>query len=267
MRRRTWLKYAEVARTTLRSRWAYLWDQLLGTLFLAVIMFVFVQLWQVTYASSSAEQFGGYSLPEIIWYLVATESIIMSLPRIHATLEAEVKDGDLAVRLNKPYNYLLFHYSAFLGEGLLRLSTSLLMGGLTAYLLVGGFTFRWEALPVLLLVYLTTQALHFFYNGAIGLAAFWTEDVSGLYLLADRLKWILGGLLLPVEVYPDMARRVVEVLPFRHMLAGPARLFVKFTWVGAGQLLVSQVVWLAVFGSVCTLIYRLGVRRVDVNGG
>lgn len=265
--RRAWLKYAEVARTTLRSRWAYLWDQLLGTLYLAVIMFVFVQLWKVTYGSSSAEQFGGYSLPEIIWYLVATEAIILSLPRIHAVLEAEVKEGDLAVRLNKPYNYLLFHYSAFLGEGLMRLCTALLMGGLTAYLLVGGFAFRWEAIPALLLLYLTTQALHFFYNGAIGLAAFWTEDVTGLYLLADRLKWLMGGLLLPVELYPEMARRVVEALPFRYMLAGPARLFVKFTWAEAGHLLVSQLVWLALFGAGCALLYRLGVRRVDLNGG
>ncbi|MDB4894719.1 MAG: transporter permease protein [Firmicutes bacterium] len=174
-----WRKYFEVARTNLRARWAYLWDQLLSTIHLAFIMFVFVQLWRVTYASASPEAFAGYSLPEVIWYLVGTEAIIISLPRIHSVLESEVKEGDLAVRLNKPYSYLLFHYSAFLGEGLVRLATSLAVGGLTAYLLVGGFAFRWEALPVLLLLYLSTTVLHFFYNSVIGLAAFWVEDVFG----------------------------------------------------------------------------------------
>lgn len=261
------LKYAEVARINLRSRWAYLWEQVLSNLFLVVIMFVFVQLWKVTYASGSGAAFGDYSLQEIIWYLVATEGIILSLPRIHATLEAEVKGGDLAMRLNKPYSYLFFHYSSFLGEGLMRLATTMLVGGATAWVLVGGFDFRWDGLLPLLLVYLLTQALHFCYNACIGLAAFWMEDVVGLYLLFDRLKWILGGFLLPIEIYPDAARRVVEVLPFRHMIAGPARLFVKFTWEGLGELALNQALWLAVFGLLCAGVYRLGVRRVDVNGG
>lgn len=114
---RAWLKYVEVARDNVRSQWAYLWDQLLSTFHLVIIMFVFVQLWKVTYGSTSGEAFAGYSLAEVIWYLVATEAIITSLPRIHAVIDAEVKDGDLAIRLNKPYNYLLFHYSSFLGEG------------------------------------------------------------------------------------------------------------------------------------------------------
>lgn len=267
MSSRAWLKYVEVARAHLRTAWAYLWDQLLGTLYLAVIMFVFVQLWRVTYDATGGNQFAGYRLAEIIWYLVATEAIVLSLPPIHSTIDAEVKDGDLAIRLNKPYHYLLFHYSAFLGESLMKLALKITMGGLVAYLLVGGFAFRWEALPVMLLVYLTTQLLHFFYSAVIGLSAFWTEDSSGLYLLADRLKWVLGGFLMPIELYPEAARRVVEALPFRHMLAGPARLFVKFSWAGAGELLLSQLVWLLIFGGICVGVYRLGVRRVDLNGG
>lgn len=264
---KAFLKYWEVGRTNIRSRWAYIWDQLLSAWFMVVVMFVFVQLWKVTYASQGTGALAGFTLPEVVWYLVATESIILSLPRIHGTMESEVKDGDLAVRLNKPYNYLLFHYSSFLGDGILRLLTNFLMGGATAFILVGGFRFHWEALPLMLLVYAVTAALHFCYGASIGLAAFWMEDVAGLYFILDRAKWLLGGFLLPVELYPDMARKVVEVLPFRHMIAGPARLFVKFSWAGAGELLWSQLIWLAVFGLICAGVYRLGVRRVDVNGG
>jgi len=262
-----WLKYFEVARTLMRSRWAYLWDQLLSTAFLAVIMFVFVQLWKATFAATGGGSMNGYSLPEMIWYLVATESLVTSLPRIHSTLQAEVKDGDLAIRLNKPYSYLLFHYSAYVGEGLFSLGLKLVTGGLTAYLLVGGFAFRWTMVPALVAIYLTTQALHFCYGASIGLAAFWMEDVSGLYFIFDRVKWILGGFLMPIEVYPDAVRTVAEALPFRYMIAGPARLFVKFDASEAVRLVGSQAVWLAVLGLVCGGLYRLGVRRVDLNGG
>lgn len=265
--KKRWLKYLEVGRVALRSRTAYLWDQVLANLYLAVIMFVFVQLWKVTYAYSNADGFAGYSLADVIWYLVATEAIVWSMPRIHRVLEQEVKDGDVALRLNKPYTYLLFHYSQFIGEGLLQLATALAVGGLTAYLLVGGFPFQWAAAPVFLLLWLTTQSINFFYAASIGLLAFWVEEVSGIYILFDRVKWILGGMLLPLELYPAAVRRVAEALPFRYMIAGPARLLVKFSWSGVWSLLGSQAVWLLVFGAVCAGIYRLGVRRVDVNGG
>jgi ABC-type uncharacterized transport system permease subunit len=52
---------------------------------------------------------------------------------------------------------------------------------------------------------------------------------------------MLGGMLLPVELYPAAVRRVVEALPFQYMIAGPARLLVKFSWAGAGRLAISQV--------------------------
>lgn len=260
------LKYLEVARINIRSRWAYLWDQLISNWFLIVILFVFVQLWKVTYSGGDGN-IGGYTINEMIWYLVATEVMLLSTPRIHSTIEQEVKAGDLAIRLNKPYSYMLFHLSAFFGEGLMRLATTALVGGATAYVLIGGFDFRWEAIPGLALIWVTTMTINFCYNASIGLAAFWLEDVLGLYFLFDRLKWILGGMLLPIEVYPELVRRVVEVLPFRYMIAGPARLFVKFSWAEFGALLQSQVLWTAIFGLICWGIYRLGVRRVDLNGG
>jgi ABC-2 type transport system permease protein len=265
--RRSLLKYYEVARITIRSRWAYLWDQLLANWFLVIVMFVFVQLWKVTYAATGSGTLAGLSLPEMVWYLVFTEAIVMSLPRLSSAIDQEVKDGDLAIRLNKPYSYLLFHLSGFLGEALLRLSTLLIVGGLTAYLLVGGFAFRWEGVPLLFFVYLITAALHFCYIASIGLLAFWLEDTTGLYFVFDRIKWLLGGMMLPVELFPGAIRKVAEALPFQYMIAGPARLFVQFSWADAGRLLQSQALWLVIFGAICAGIYRLGVRKVDVNGG
>lgn len=261
------LKYREVALISIRSQWAYFWDQMLSSWFLVIVLFVFVQLWKVTYRAGGGGAIDGYSLTEMIWYLVATEALVMSAPRVHWAIEHEVKGGDLAIRLNKPYSYLLFHFSGYLGEGIMRLGTFALVGGATAYLLVGGFAFHWESIPGLLAIYLTTTTISFFYAASIGLVALWLEDIAGLYFIFDKLKWILGGLLLPIEAYPGIARQVAEALPFRYMIAGPARLVVKFSWADAAALLQSQLIWALIFGLICAGIYRLGVRRVDLNGG
>jgi ABC-2 type transport system permease protein len=260
-------KYLAVVEITVRSRMAYLGEQLLSGFSVLIFMVVFVALWRTTFAVQGAERVDGYTLPQMIWYLVATEAIVLSLPRIHATIEGEVKGGDLAIRLNKPYSYLLFHYAATLGDALLRLASILLVGGLTAYLLVGPIPFRWEGVVPLLLLYISTQALNFCWNATIGLCAFWVEDVLGIFLVLDKIKWLLGGFLLPVELYPDVLKALVKVLPFHHMIGGPAHLFVQFSWEGALELGLAQLAWLPVLALMCGSVYRLGVRKVDVNGG
>ena len=127
------IKLFEIARITLRSRFRYLWDMIGSTLFLAVVMFVFNRLWTVTYASSGTASGGsktlaGFTLDQMIWYLVATETIIMSMTPIHRHIEREIREGDVAIRLNKPYSFLGFHWSVFLGEGLLKAGILILVG-------------------------------------------------------------------------------------------------------------------------------------------
>lgn len=261
-------KYVEVARVTARSQAAYLGSEALGASGALVILFIYAQLWRTTYSvAGQGGLIAGYSEAELLWYLAAAEAIVLSLPPIHAVIEAEVRHGDVAIRLGQPYSYLLFHYSAFVGLGLLRFAVTLAVGGALIWVLVGPPPQALSGAPALLALLASTQALHFCYGASIGLAAFWVEDVSGLFFLFDRLKWLLGGFLLPIELYPAAIRPLVDALPFRHMIAGPARLFVKFEWAAAAELALSQALWLGILGLLCRALYRAGVRRVDVHGG
>ena len=58
----------------------------------------------------------------------------------------------------------------------------------------------------------------------IGLGAFWLEDTSGLLLIYSRVTMILGGMLIPLELFPESWQPVLRVLPFSSMVYGPARL-------------------------------------------
>ena len=267
-------KLAAIARITLRSRFRYLWDMVGSTLFLAVVMFVFVRLWTVTYHSSAGTggsikdvQLAGFSLAQMIWYLVATETIIMSMTPIHRLIEREIRDGDVAIRLNKPYSFLGFHWSVFLGEGLLKACILVEVGGVVAALMVGGVSFSPTSVPALMLTYLLTSTLNFFFGAMIGLLAFWTEDVTGFYFIFDRVKWLLGGFLMPITLFPEWLLRIVEWLPFSLMIYQPARLAVQFNWTTWAELSVKQLGLILALGLFAQAMYRLGVRRLDVNGG
>lgn len=260
------MKYLHVMLTTWRSRLAYFWDVVASSLFLAVILFVFVQLWRIT-LGGDGKAIEGFTLEKMIWYYVATETIVMSLIPIHRQIEREVREGDVAVRLNKPYSYLTFHFASTLAEGLFKSVLLIAIGSALTLWLVGPLAFDFSAVPALLVVYVVTMALNFAYSALIGLSAFWTEDVTGLFFVMDRAKWLLGGFLLPISLFPEPLKSWAQALPFHLMIYAPARLAVEFTWTGWLELLARQGALLLVLGGAASVIYALGVRRLNLNGG
>ena len=262
------IKLYEVARITLRSRWRYLWDMLGSTLFLGVVLFVFVKLWTVTYgAAGGTGAIAGFTLAQMIWYLVATETIIMSMIPIHRSIEREIKDGDVAIRLNKPLSFLGYHWSVFIGEGVLKGLILVLVGGAVALLMVGPTEFSVFSVVPLFLTFVLTATLNFFFGALIGLLAFWTEDITGFYFIFDRLKWLLGGFLMPITLFPEWLQRIVEWLPFPLMIYRPAELAVSFEFSKWFELTWKQLLLVAGLWLVAQVLYRAGVRRLDVNGG
>jgi ABC-2 type transport system permease protein len=101
----------------------------------------------------------------------------------------------------------------------------------------------------------------------IGLLAFVTEDVSSFRLIYQKLVFILGGLMIPLDFLPEWLQGIARVLPFNLTTYAPAKLFVAFTWAQFWQIIPLQLLWLAIIGSGLWLQYRWATRRLDVNGG
>jgi ABC-2 type transport system permease protein len=101
----------------------------------------------------------------------------------------------------------------------------------------------------------------------IGLLAFITEDVAPFEWIYQKLIFILGGLLIPIDFYPEWLQALAKALPFSYMMYGPARLFVSPDMVDFLNLIGSQFLWILLLGGVLTLFFRLGTRRLAINGG
>jgi ABC-type uncharacterized transport system permease subunit len=70
----------------------------------------------------------------------------------------------------------------------------------------------------------------------IGLLAFWLQDVSPVYWVWQKLMFVLGGLMLPLDLYPSVVQRAAEFTPFPVLLAGPASFVVGTGRVTPGML-------------------------------
>jgi len=260
------LKQLAIVRIALRQQWAYKADFLLRACFLLLILYVLGQLYGAAYEGDYERTIGGFTLRQIVWYLVFTEAITMAGPPVGVRIEEEVKNGDIAVRLTRPLSYVGYHYGSYLGEGALRFIVLLLTGGLVAWLSVGPPAFGF-GLPAYLLLAVLGLTLSFLLTAAIGLCAFWVEETRGLEFVLQKLLFTVGGLLIPVDLMPEWLQRVCAWLPFQAALYLPARVGVRYGGELMLQVCLQQLAWIAALGLLVAFIYKRGAGKLHVNGG
>jgi ABC-2 type transport system permease protein len=101
----------------------------------------------------------------------------------------------------------------------------------------------------------------------IGLGAFWLENTSGLTIIYSRANMMLGGMMLPLTLFPERLQRALDHLPFAQVIYGPARLLVKPDPRFLVGLLERQLVAAAVLSAVAVMVHRAALRRIHAHGG
>ena len=269
-RRRRWFgmdKYVAVLQVSVASNLAYLMEVFFRALMLIAIVFILSQLWKTTYSIRGAKTLSGFSISDMIWYLCAAEAIAMSLPPLTRRIDEEVRSGQLAYLLGRPCSYVLYNFAHYLGERLVRFSINCVVAAGLALLVVGPPHFTWQGVLAYPFVVLLAFGIEFVCYFAIGLLAFWTEETQSFAFLYSRLTLVLGGVLAPLEIFPQPLRSIAQALPFSTILYAPARTLVSFEWNRFGWTLLQQGVTLLVGGVLLFGLYSLAMRRVNINGG
>jgi len=143
---------------------------------------------------------------------------------------------------------------------------NLIVGAVIVYLFVGAIPMQINSLLFLIALPLAF-VIDFLGNFMIGLGAFWLEDTSGLVLIYSRVSMILGGMLIPIELFPDQMQPILRVLPFASIVYGPARMFVAPSVSSFQRLIVAQLAALVIFSFAVAIIYGIARRRIFSNGG
>jgi ABC-2 type transport system permease protein len=232
--------------------------------FFAVILGVFSSLWR---AVAEAGMPVAADPKSLVWYLAATEWILLSAPPVHLEIQDAVRRGDVVYRLGQPVSYVVAEFATALG--LLAVRAPFL--GLTAFLCAFAFTGWTPPAASLLAVVpfgLAASALITALHLGIGLLAFWLQDVAPVYWVWQKLMFVLGGLMLPLELYPALVQRAALFTPFPSLLASPAS-FVLGTshLVTPGALAATLVLWSGAIAAALSVVLRLAMSKVTINGG
>ncbi len=268
-------RYGFVLWTAARQQWVYRAEMAMRAIQMVLFMGVFMALWSTAFGVSGQGDLAGYRLPDIVWYLAMTETITLSSSRIFIEISQAVRAGDLAYTLARPLSYPFYQLANSLGGSAPSFAINLLTAALVVSLGTGripllGGTESVGSLPGLL-AFLGTAALALVLDSLvavlIGLLAFWIEEVTPVFWIYQKLLFTIGGLFLPLEMFPDWARKIAEWLPFQFVAYVPARTFVAFEPGFVLRAVTGQVLYVAAFAALVVLAWWRAQRRLVVHGG
>jgi ABC-2 type transport system permease protein len=196
-----------------------------------------------------------------------TETITLSGSRVFMEISQDVKEGNLAYTLARPLSYPLFQMANSLGNSAPRFFLNLATGALVVLVGVGRFAGSLPGLAGFLLLAALALVLDALVAVLIGLTAFWIEEVAPIYWIYNKLLFTVGGLFLPLEMFPGWLRRIADWLPFRFIAYAPARAFISGDPGFVLQALAGQLIYIALFAGVTALLWRAAQKRLVVHGG
>ncbi|WP_170311631.1 ABC transporter permease [Vallitalea okinawensis] len=260
-------KYVYMVKLKIAEAITYAFDFAGRSVFFAFIILIYLMLWQTIYGDGKVE-IEGFTLNMMIWYLIVTEMVTLSNIAIHQDVAEDVKSGQIAYMLSKPYSYIGYQFTNFFGRSSIRLLINTVIGISIGLLLVGPLeNFKLYSIPFIILSIILGMTLDFTITLCLSLSAFWVEENAPFRWIYQKLVFTLGGMLMPIDLFPVWLQDLVRYLPFTYVTYAPAKTAVDFSFAAYGTVLCIQGLYILLFIGISLLIYRKGVRALNVNGG
>ena len=223
--------------------------------------------WFVVLAMFSGPgRLGGYSREGMLLYYV---SVILAARVVRSSdmewaIADEIYQGSLSRYLLYPANYGVLKYASQLGALAPILIQVVLFGAWVPFVLgvPDGLHVTPATVAMCAGALLVANALHFLSTFPIQLVAFWTDNCWNLMIAHRIVATLLGGLLLPLSLFPAWSQTFLSALPFRYMFAFPIDALLGR--LGAAEYAAGMAValgWGAVLSGVTALVWRRGTLQ------
>jgi ABC-type uncharacterized transport system permease subunit len=204
--------------------------------------------------------------PAIARYYVAVMLVTLMTESFEQhTFSGRIYDGTLSHELLRPQPVVI----GVLGENLAIRGWLTLLGApivlLTGISLQAGFD--WRSVVLSLPCVALAAVLVFLWTFLLSMTAFWTDRVHAVVGFGGQLIFLFGGTAAPINLLPDLWRRIAELSPFYGMNGLPAEIASSTPYGGSfATALGYQLVWVVVFVVIVAVVWRAGVRRYTAVG-
>ena len=190
----------------------FMW--MLTSLLMIIMMVVWISI-------SKGGPVNGFSQPDFVaYYMVGM--VVRQLTAVWASweLDFKIREGQLSPLLLRPIHPIHNDIAANWGEKSIRMFIALPIV-VTVLVLTPGI--RLDLSPGTIGLFLLSiggaWVIMFFLDYLVGILAFWLSQVSAFILLVEGFRVALGGVLAPIQMFPEWAQQILNCLPFRYELS------------------------------------------------
>lgn len=261
-------KYLFIFKSEIMTNLQYVFNILTGFIGYFIMLFIFLNLWQYIYSDPN-EVINGYTMNQMIWYVIITEILwsVLGGRKLCRKIIDDVRGGNIAYNINKPYNYIGYCLISHLGTATIKAIMYIILGMLTGFIFLGSFpNLNIISVLAVLLTGIFATVISTLFIICIGLFSFIIEDSNPFYWLYSKLILVVGTIF-PIEYFPKVIQPILNFSPVYVVCYGPAKLFVNFSLESFITIIFAQVIYIGIAWELCTLLYKKGVENLNVNGG
>lgn len=231
---------------------------------------VLVAMWTSIYASGGGGAIKGFTLPEMITYVLVGNLFMMLTRNYLATyVSRDINEGRLSMALVKPIPYMKYVFLNEFG----RAGMTTVMSFTTQIIVIMFFLDRVvinsDPLYILLILAMILLAfvIEMLIGFMIGATAFWTDEADSTVSVMDRVKRFFSGGYFPLSLLPVGIATAAGYLPFAYSFYVPAQLYLKKMTLQQGLIgLAVQIGWIIFLSLLLSVIWKRGLKKYEATG-
>jgi ABC-2 type transport system permease protein len=237
--------------------------------------FVLIMVYEAFYRSTDAPQ--PLSFPQLASYVWLGQALLATLPwNADPELRAMVRSGAVAYELCRPVDLYALWFARALAW---RTAPTVLRAAPMAFFAIAVLPWlglpEWRLAPpspaaglAFALALCAALALSCAISTLIHITLLWTVSGDGMVMLLTAATSLFSGLIIPLPLFPDGLRAVLEWLPFAGVADQPYRVYTGNLPPGElGLVLARQLAWTVLLIALGRWLIGRGVRRLVVQGG
>ena len=265
--------YLPFAANEIKTQLAYRGAVFLWTFISMFSSFISYFLWMAIYGSSESGVIGNLTKNEMVVYIfmVYITSSLVSIS-ISTWIGYDVVEGRVAMNLIKPIDYR----ASLIAEAMGDMVYHLVMPGLFIWAGLEAYKVFVLGMPMVsittVLLYLCSVLMSFLiyvlFDFCFGMVAFFTTYIFGLRMAKTALLSFLTGQLIPISLFPEVAQRIFDCLPFSSMIYTPVMIYLgKYSGTELLFAMGRQFIWIIILYWLGNVIWDKVTKRLVVLGG
>lgn len=248
-------KYLTSIEMSIRNQVTRRGDLLGRVILYLTIVYLFYQVFQSVGAPSNR-----------IWYLAITEWLILSTPPVALEINEDIRTGQIVYFMLRPMQYLSLRFCECFGYFLVRFMLLAVCCLSLGYILTGYFPSDLSTWVLGFGLGILSVSLYILISILLGIASFWFREIQPLIYLNLTATFCFGGLIVPLEFYSDLLRKISYLTPYPWVLGWVADTLTGQPWSLSVSLL-AWAGWMLGIGGVILFLYHKCLSAFVLEGG